>query len=80
MKMAVARGSLYEYAIIHHPKVKRQKDGEEIVERSKLIQDVQRVLASTPEEVSIIAAKAIPDEYMDKLEQVEIVVRPFGSA
>jgi hypothetical protein len=39
--------------------------------------DVTRILAVTLEEVSILAARTIPEEYLDKLEQVEIVVRPF---
>ena len=73
----MAKGRLYEYAVIHHPKAKKDAAGNEEPVKSKLVTDVTRVLASTPEEVSILAARSIPDEYLDKIEQVEIVVRPF---
>lgn len=75
----MVRGNLYEYAVLYHPKTKKDKVGNEIVEKSKLISDVQRIVATSPEEVGILAARAIPEEYLDKLDDVEILVRPFGS-
>jgi hypothetical protein len=73
----MAKGKLYEYAVIHHPKAKKDVAGNEEPVKSKIVTDVTRVLASAPEEVSILAARSIPEEYLDKIEQVEIVVRPF---
>lgn len=67
---------LFEYAVLYHPKVKKV-DGEEVREKSSVLVDVTRVLASDDKEVAILAARGIPAPYMDKLEQVEIVVRPF---
>jgi hypothetical protein len=72
-----AKGTLYEYAVIHHPKAKRDGAGFEEQVKSQIITDVTRVLASRPEEVSIIAARSIPEEYLDRIDQIEIVVRPF---
>jgi len=73
----MAKGKLFEFAVIHHPKAKKDIAGNEEVVRSKLITPVQTVLAGSADEVSILAAKSIPDEYMDKLDQVDIVVRSF---
>jgi hypothetical protein len=72
-----AKGKLYEYAVLHHPKAKRDVAGNEEPVRSKIITDVTRVLAVTPDEVSIIAARSIPEEYLDRIDQMEIVIRPF---
>lgn len=64
---------LYEYAVIYTPP--KQKD--EPQGRAVLVVDVKRVLAETDAEVSILAARAIPDEYTDKLDNVQIAIRPF---
>jgi hypothetical protein len=72
-----AKGRLFEYAVLHHPKAKRDLAGNEDTVKSVIITDVTRVLAASPDEVSILAARSIPEEYLDKIEQVEIVVRPF---
>jgi hypothetical protein len=74
--MAV-KGKLFEYAVLHHPKPKKDVAGNEEPTKSSILTDVTRVLAASPEEVSILAARSIPSDYLDKLEQVEIVVRPF---
>ena len=74
------RGQLFEYAILYHPKTKKDKVGDEVIEKSVLVKEPSSVLAVSPEEVSILAARAIPDEYLDKLDCVEIIVRPFGAA
>jgi hypothetical protein len=62
----------YEYLIIHHqPKTKSQEA------KSTIIKPVTLLLAKDEKEVSIIAARAIPEKYMAKLSEVEIAVRPF---
>lgn len=79
--MAVARGTAFEYIAIYHPKTKKDKVGDEVVEKSRLISDgVQIVVAVSPDEAQLRAARALPAEYEDKLDDVEIIVRPFGSA
>jgi hypothetical protein len=45
--------------------------------KSIVVTDVTRVLATSDKEVGMLAAKSIPDEYSDKLDDVEIVIRPF---
>ena len=64
---------LFEYAVIYDPSEAAVKKGDE----PKLIVDVTRVLADSAEHVNIIASRAIPEEYLTKLDQVEIAVHPF---
>jgi hypothetical protein len=66
---------LYEYAVIYQPP--KAKDGEKQAEKATLIVDVKRILAESDQEVSILASRSIPEDYIDKLENVQIVVRPF---
>lgn len=68
---------LFEYAILYHPKTIKDGSGNDITTPDKIISSPQFVLAKDDKEVAIRAARSIPDEYMDKLDLVEIVVRPF---
>ena len=69
---------LYEYAILYHPRPVKTKEGEEEKpQRSTLLSDVQRVLANNEKEAAMIAARAIPESHIDKLDRVEIALRPF---
>lgn len=62
---------LFEYAIILH--------GGDVkdAEKSKLIADVSRVIASSEEQAIMLAAREIPEEYLDVLDRVQVVIRPF---
>lgn len=64
---------LYDYAIILQPKV--NKDGE-VVEKGELVKR-DSILARDQEQATLIAGRAIPDEYMDRLDRLTIGVRPF---
>ena len=66
-------GKIFEYAVLFHPKTKKEGASEP----SKLIVDVARMVASNDKEVAIKAAREIPEQYLDKLDQVEIAIRPF---
>jgi len=70
----MAKGKLFEYAVLYHPR-KKEKDEEE--KASKVIVDKVSVLAASEQEVSIMAARDIPTEYLDRLSEIEILVRPF---
>lgn len=65
---------LFEYAVILQPKTKR--DGE-VLEEGRVIVEPQTVLAKDAEQATLLAGRAIPDEYMDKLERLTLAVRPF---
>jgi hypothetical protein len=73
----MTKGKLFEYAVLHHPKPKKDLAGNEEPTKSAILTDVTTVLAASSDEVSILAARSIPEEYLDKLEEVEIIVRPF---
>lgn len=74
----MAKGKLFEYAVIYHPKEKKDAAGDPLEQKKSIIvQDIARVLAGSDKEVAMLAAKAIPDDYNDKLDDVEIVIRPF---
>ena len=68
---------IYEYAVIYTPiKTKDQLErGEQ--PKSSLVVDVTRVLCDTDKEATLLASRAIPPDYADKLNQCEIAVRPF---
>jgi hypothetical protein len=72
--MAQGRGRIFEYAVIYHP---RKKSKDEEVKRSEMIVEVTRVIATSDQEVVILASRKIPDTYLDKLDEIEIAVRPF---
>jgi hypothetical protein len=64
---------LFEYAVIYNPKSK--KEGDE--SKSELIVPVTTVLAANKENAAMVAARAIPEKYIDKLDRIEVAVRPF---
>ena len=65
--------ALYQFAAVLHPTDKEAEAGK----KSKLIVDVQTVVANDEKGAILMAAKSIPDSYAEKLDQVEVVVRPF---
>jgi hypothetical protein len=73
----MAKGKLYTYAVLYHPKVVKDAAGNEIQEKSSILVSPTSTIATTDAEIQITASRSIPTEYLDKLEQVEIVVRPL---
>lgn len=68
---------LYEYAIIYTPHpTKANLDAAE-KPKAVLLSDVTRVLAASDREAQMIAARAIPESHIDRLDQIEVAVRPF---
>jgi hypothetical protein len=68
---------LYEYAVIYNPLATKDQMERGEKPKSELIVDVTRTLANNDKEAGMLAARAIPDAYTDKLDQVEIALRPF---
>lgn len=46
-------------------------------EKPRLIVQPTFVVSESQQAVALLAARAIPDEYVDKLDRVEVAVRPF---
>jgi hypothetical protein len=69
---------LFEYVILHHPKVVKDAQGNETQGPDKLLNGVvKQVMAVSEKQVAMLAAREIPDAFLDQLEEVEICVRPF---
>lgn len=60
------RKHLYEVAVLHH-----DKDGTTEVVKPKSI------LATTTEVARLAVVREIPEEYAEKLDDLEVLVRPF---
>jgi hypothetical protein len=73
----LAKGKLFEYAVLYHPKATKAQIDAGDTPKSVLVTHPTSILATADQEVSIHAARSVPDTYLDKLENVEIVVRPF---
>lgn len=68
---------LYEFAAVHHPKATKDAQGNDTTPKDALVVEVTRVLAGSDKEVAILAARQIPDNFIDRLDEVEVVIRPF---
>lgn len=68
---------LYEYAVIYNPLPTKDENERGEKPRSELIVDVKRILSNSDKEAMMLAARDIPEKYTDKLDRVEIALRPF---
>lgn len=68
---------LFEYVILYHERLSKKQEEDGKTPTSKILVDVTRVLAKDEREVLINASRQISEEYLDKLDRVEIAVRPF---
>jgi hypothetical protein len=73
----VVKGKLFEYAVLYHPKQTKEQADRNENPKSVLVTKPTQVLAGSDAEVSILAARGIPPEHLEHLEDVEIAVRPF---
>lgn len=64
---------VFQYVIFFEP----NNDKLEVPEKPKIIVDPKTVLASSEHQAGILASRDIPEEYIDRLEEVNVVVRPF---
>ena len=65
---------LFEYCVWIDEKF--DKDGE-VVEKAVVLQEPTVMVAENDKIVAMAAARSIPVEHEDKLERVQIAVRPF---
>lgn len=64
---------LFQYAAFWQPTEQQVKEGQ----KAKIVIEPKTILASDEKGAMIIAARDIPEEYLDKLDQVQIALRPF---
>ena len=68
----------FEYVVMYHPPSENDDDSNASNPDTKMISDgVVRLLAKDERSVGMRAARSIPEEYVDKLDQVEIIIRSF---
>lgn len=73
----MAKGRLFEYAVLYHPKPTKEQNERGETPKSDIVVDLTSILALDDKQVAIIASRALPDKYIECLEDVEIVVRPL---
>lgn len=65
---------IFEFAAVYLPK---EREGEKQSDQAKIIVQPTTVLAKDEKQAAMLAARALPEDYVGKLESVEIAVRPF---
>lgn len=70
----MSKPRLFQYAILFHPTTK-DKDGD--TQPSKVVIEPRTILAADENAARMAAIISIPQEYQDKLEQLEVALRPF---
>jgi len=73
----MAKGKLFEYAILWHPKQTESQRFCGEVPKSEIVIEPKLIISTGLDQVSILASRAIPDLHLDHLEEIEIIVRPF---
>jgi hypothetical protein len=71
------RGKLFEYAVLYHPKPSKDENERGISPKSLILKELTSVLATSDKEVGMLAAREIDPSYLDKLDDVEILIRPL---
>ena len=66
----MAESKLFQFAVIKHPA--DAKKG-----KSELVVPLTTVLAADVNAATLLAARAIPEEHVDDLDLVQVVVSPF---
>jgi hypothetical protein len=74
----MAKGKLFECAVLYHPLPKTDDKGNVVEQKSEMVSaGVKTVLASSEQQAGMIMARAIPEEFVEKLDQIEVLIRPF---
>jgi len=71
------KGSLYEFAVLYHPKQTKDQAERNEWPKSTQVVPLTTILAGSEAEVSILAGRAIPEEHLAHLDDVQILVRSF---
>jgi hypothetical protein len=64
---------IFEYAVIAHPTSAEAEEGK----TTELLIKPEVTLANDERAATIIASRKIPEAWLDKLDRVEIAIRPF---
>ncbi len=70
----MAKLSLFQYVVLQHPSKEDEKEGKG---ETKILIELTTKLAKDEKQLSVIIARNLPEDVIDKLDQVEIKIRPF---
>jgi len=73
----MAKGKLFQYAVLFHPKATKEQAERNESPKSEVLTDITTILAGDEQQVGMLAARSLDASYLDKLDQVEVLVRPF---
>jgi hypothetical protein len=66
---------LFQFAVLYHETIDKGNGNKEV--KSKVVIEPKTLLAIDDKVALLQIAKQIPDEYESKLQDVEILLRPF---
>lgn len=67
------RARIFQYAVLLHPTDEQYDKGV----RSKMIVEPTLILSTDQNSANMAAVMAIPSEYKEQLDQIEVALRPF---
>lgn len=65
--------TLYQYCAIWHPSEKEAEAGT----KSQIILELGSMLSNDQNSALLAVARKVPEKYVEQLDQVEILIRPF---
>lgn len=68
---------LYEFAVIYQPKPAATGSAGPPTEAPSILVPPICVLARDEKHAAMLAARAVPESHADKLDEVDVAVRPF---
>jgi hypothetical protein len=71
------RKGLFQYAILFHPKPTKDAQGNDTTLPTEIVVPITPVLAGSEQEVAMLAARQIPEKYLEQLAEIEVIVTAF---
>lgn len=71
------RGKLFQYAVLYHPNPTKEQADRGESPKSEVVIEPTTILALNEQQASTMVARAIPEEHIGHVDQLDIVIRPF---
>jgi hypothetical protein len=73
----MAKSKLYNVAVLFHPALTKDTAGNPIEKKSEIVIAPKYILAIADEHARILLGREIPEKYIDKMFELEFIVRPL---
>jgi hypothetical protein len=73
----MARGQLFLYAILYHPSPTKEQHDRGETPKTEIVIEPDHLLAGNIEQARTLVGRLIPEKYLDKLEDLEVIVGPL---